>query len=145
MICLCGSPGSGKTTWAKKFIVAHPDFLYFSPDVYYELINGDEKIREHKELVWEVMCKDIKQAEIEGKNVIVDADNSTVEDRNYWIQRFPSFEKKLFYILQPLDVCLERVRHRRRTIPEDFLIKRYSQFVKPTKKTDPNWEIVEIY
>ncbi len=145
MICLCGCPGSGKTTWAKKFIASHPDFIYFSPDEYYEIINGDERIRDNKELVWEVMCKDIKQAELSGRNVLIDSDNSTVENRQYWIDRFPFFEKKLYYLIQPFDVCLDRVRHRRRTIPEDFLKKRYSQFVKPSKETDPNWEIVEIH
>ena len=42
MICLAGLPGVGKTTWATEFLRGHPDYLYFSPDAYYERINGDE-------------------------------------------------------------------------------------------------------
>ena len=41
MVCLAGLPGVGKTTWAQEFLKKHPDFLYFSPDLYYERINGD--------------------------------------------------------------------------------------------------------
>ena len=38
LICLAGMPGSGKTTWAQKFMKMNPDFLYVSPDAYYERI-----------------------------------------------------------------------------------------------------------
>ena len=69
MICLAGMPGVGKTTWANKFLENHPDYHYFSPDLYYERINGDDCIRANTFEVWMAMFRDINTAMKAGKNV----------------------------------------------------------------------------
>ena len=72
MICLSGLPGSGKTTWAKEFLKKHPEYHYFSPDIYYERINGDDRIRDNTFKVWMTMFQEIHEAEQAGYDVLID-------------------------------------------------------------------------
>ena len=82
LICLAGMPGSGKTTWAQEFMEMNPDFLYISPDAYYERINGDERDRSHPFEIWTAMFRDIHIAEVNKRNVLIDSDNLTYAQRN---------------------------------------------------------------
>ena len=147
MICLAGLPGSGKTTWAQEFLKTNPDFLYFSPDVYYERINGDDRIRKNTFEVWMTMFQEIHQAELAGCNVLIDSDNLTYAQRNQWIEWFPGFDSRyLFYMAPDFSVCLDRVSKRRRTIPEDVMRKKALKWQNPVdSKDESEWDgIFEI-
>ena len=100
MICLSGMPGSGKTTWAAEFLKKHPDFLYFSPDSYYERINGDECDRTDTFEIWMAMFRDIHIAEKNFNNVLIDSDNLTYAQRNQWIEWFPYFDEHILLFLE---------------------------------------------
>lgn len=100
MICLAGLPGVGKTTWAAEFLKKHPDFLYFSPDSYYERINGDECDRTDTFEIWMAMFRDIHIAEKNGYNVLIDSDNLTYAQRNQWIEWFPYFDEHILLFLE---------------------------------------------
>jgi predicted kinase len=147
MICLAGLPGSGKTTWAMEFLKANPDYLYFSPDAYYERINGDDRIRKNTFEVWMTMFQEIHKAEMAGCNVLIDCDNLTYAQRNQWIEWFPGFGSRyLFYIEPDFSVCLDRVSKRRRTIPEDIMRKKALKWQNPANDKDGSeWDsIIEI-
>ena len=52
LFLVCGLPGSGKTTFAKKF-AAKNNFAYISIDDCYTEINGDELDHSNKFKVWQ--------------------------------------------------------------------------------------------
>ena len=135
MICLAGLPGSGKTTWAMNYLVDHPNILYFSPDAYYERINGDECNRTNAFEVWMAMFRDIHIAEQNGQSVLIDSDNLTYAQRNQWIEWFPDFDQHLlFFFEEPFEDCYNRMLQRRRTIPEEVMEKKYLKWQSPLDK-----------
>ena len=145
MICLAGLPGVGKTTWAKEFLKRHPDYLYFSPDAYYERINGDDRKRDHAFEIWMAMFRDIHTAELNGDNVIIDSDNLTYAQRNQWIEWFPGFDARfLLYLEEDFDTCMERVLQRRRTIPELIMREKWYKWENPGEAGDAReWDWVQ--
>ena len=148
MICLSGLPGSGKTTWAKEFLKKHPEYHYFSPDVYYERINGDDRIRDNTFEVWMTMFQEIHKAEQAGYDVLIDSDNLTYAQRNQWIEWFPNFDiHYLFYIEEDYAVCLDRVSKRRRAIPSDIMQEKFLKLQNPFESYDRyDWDgIFEIH
>ena len=137
MICLAGMPGVGKTTWAKEFMRRHPDYLYFSPDAYYERINGDDTKRDHTFEIWMAMFRDIHTAEMNGDNILIDSDNLTYAQRNQWIEWFPNFDNYfLLYMEEEFDVCMERISKRRRTIPEIVMREKWYKWENPEEAGD---------
>ena len=137
MICLAGLPGVGKTTWAKEFMKRHPDYLYFSPDAYYERINGDDTKRDHTFEIWMAMFRDIHTAEMNGDNVLIDSDNLSYAQRNQWVEWFPGFDTRfLLYMEEDFNTCMERVSQRRRTIPELIMREKWYKWENPEEAGD---------
>lgn len=144
MICLAGMPGSGKTTWALEFLKKHPDFLYFSPDSYYERINGDECDRTDTFEIWMAMFRDIHIAEKNFNNVLIDSDNLTYAQRNQWIEWFPYFDEHiLLFLEEDYNTCFDRVSKRRRTIPEIIMREKMLKWENPLEAGDcAEWDRV---
>lgn len=144
MICLSGMPGSGKTTWATEFLKKHPDFLYFSPDSYYERINGDECDRTDTFEIWMAMFRDIHIAEKNFNNVLIDSDNLTYAQRNQWIEWFPYFDEHiLLFLEEDYNTCFDRVSKRRRTIPEIIMREKMYKWENPLEAGDcAKWDRV---
>lgn len=144
MICLSGMPGSGKTAWAVEFLKKHPDFLYFSPDSYYERINGDECNRTGTFEIWMAMFRDIHIAEKNFNNVLIDSDNLTYAQRNQWIEWFPYFDEHiLLFLEEDFNVCMDRVSKRRRTIPEIIMREKMYKWENPLEAGDcAEWDRV---
>lgn len=144
MICLAGLPGVGKTTWAAEFLKKHPDFLYFSPDSYYERINGDECDRTDTFEIWMAMFRDIHIAEKNFNNVLIDSDNLTYAQRNQWIEWFPYFDEHiLLFLEEDYNTCLDRVSKRRRTIPEIIMREKMYKWENPLEAGDcAEWDRV---
>ena len=144
MICLAGMPGSGKTTWAREFLKKHPNFLYFSPDSYYERINGDECDRTGTFEIWMAMFRDIHIAEKNFNNVLIDSDNLTYAQRNQWIEWFPYFDEHiLLFLEEDYNTCFDRVSKRRRTIPEIIMREKMYKWENPLEAGDcAEWDRV---
>ena len=144
MICLAGMPGSGKTTWAREFLKKHPDFLYFSPDSYYERINGDECDRTNTFEIWMAMFRDIHIAEKNFNNVLIDSDNLTYAQRNQWIEWFPYFDEHiLLFLEEDYNTCFDRVSKRWRTIPEIIMREKMYKWENPLEAGDcAEWDRV---
>ena len=136
MICLAGVPGVGKTTWANGFLKTHPDYRYFSPDLYYERINGDDTIRANTFEVWMAMFRDINTAMKQGKNVLVDTDNLTFHQRTQWIEWFPDFMHILVFFEAPFETCYAQMKQRRRQLPYGTMIIKWKKWERPTKQQD---------
>ena len=136
MICLAGMPGVGKTTWARSFLKHHPEYQYFSPDLYYERINGDDTIRANTFEVWMAMFRDINTAMKQGKNVLVDTDNLTFHQRTQWIEWFPDFEHILVFFEEPFAVCFSQMTNRRRKLPYHTMIAKWKKWERPTIELD---------
>lgn len=142
MICLAGLPGVGKTTWAENFLMYHSDYLYFSPDKYYERLNGDDRNRANTFEVWIAMFRDINIAMKDKRNVLIDSDNLTYAQRMQWIEWFPDFKYILVFFEEDFQVCCDRVWQRRRTIPIETMNEKWKKWERPSIERDGKyWQI----
>jgi predicted kinase len=136
MICLAGMPGVGKTTWAKKFLENHPDYVYFNPDQYYAFFNGDDTVRDNTFEVWMSMFRDINTAMKAGKNVIIDSDNLTFHQRTQWIEWFPDFQHILVFFEASWDTCYNQMKQRRRQLSYSTMLTKWEKWERPTVERD---------
>ena len=136
MICLAGMPGVGKTTWARNFLKHHSDYIYFSPDEYYERINGDDTNRANTFEVWMAMFRDINTTMKAGKNVLIDSDNLTFHQRTQWIEWFPDFKHILVFFEASWDICYNQMLKRRRKLSYGTMISKWERWQRPTRETD---------
>ena len=136
LICLAGMPGVGKTTWANSFLEKHPDYRYFSPDLYYERINGDDTVRANTFEVWMAMFRDINTAMKQGKNVLVDSDNLTFHQRTQWIEWFPDFQHILVFFEASWDTCYNQMKQRRRQLSYSTMLAKWDRWQRPTVELD---------
>lgn len=122
-----GLPGSGKSTWAAM----QKDCFVLSSDDYREKLFGDATDQTHNAEVFNALRKDAVKYLEEGRNVIYDATNMNIKDRN-------SILRELLHLFDvctiavvfatPIEVCKERNKNRSRVVPDfvyDKMIKRF--------------------
>jgi predicted kinase len=129
---MTGLPGSGKTSFSKKFAEAL-DLQYFGIDDFYEHMNGDECNRSNKFDVWMMFYRAIHNAGVAGKDIIIDVNSPTVVDRAEFINWFPEFDKRyLLYMDTPFEVCAVNNHKYHRQIGETDMFCLYGRYQPPT-------------
>jgi len=135
LVMLIGLPGSGKSTWAKRFIELRPDYkLIATDDVRYQLY-GDEAIQGDWLQVWQailVQLKEAREAIALGTltSVIYDATNARRRHRREFIQAVERLGYSPIHALwvdPPLAVCLRRNQSRARKVPTEVIKKMHRQ------------------
>lgn len=132
---LVGIPGSGKSTWARSFVLAHPRYQIVSTDNLRAALYGDEAIQGDWRQIWQRVLTDwregieaIRQGELDG--VIYDATNTRRKNRREAIAaaRDLGFTAiTLVWFDLPLSLALERNRGRSRQVPVDAIAAMHRQ------------------
>lgn len=133
LIILCGIPGSGKSTYAKKYISesSYVTVHLSSDSIRYELY-GDESIQGNPADVFALMQKRAVAALNEGYDVIYDATNITRKDRASIIGICPKFAKIECHIIwAPIEECIKRDAERKRTVGKEVIDKMLKRFQAP--------------
>lgn len=132
LILLVGVPGSGKTTYAKKYIEAKPNTLHLSSDTIRQELYGDESIQGNPAEVFSLMQKRAVESLNEGHDVLYDATNVTRKDRASIIGICPKFTKIEAHIIwAPIETCIERDAARDRTVGKAVIDKMLKRFQAP--------------
>ena len=132
LILLVGVPGSGKTTYAQKYIQEHPGAIHLSSDSIRKELYGDEAIQGDNNEVFSLMQTRAIDALNSGQSVVYDATNITRKDRSYIIALCPKFAKIECYIIwAPIETCIERDATRERTVGKDVIDKMLKRFQAP--------------
>lgn len=122
-----GLPGSGKSTWAAM----QKDCIVLSSDDYREKLFGDATDQTHNAEVFNALRKDTVKYLEEGRNVIYDATNMSIKDRNSILRDILHlFDVCTIAVVfaTPVEVCKERNKNRSRVVPDfvyDKMIKRF--------------------
>ena len=141
---LVGIPGSGKSTWARDFVLAHPRYRIVSTDAMRAELYGDESIQGDWPQIWRGITTQwqqsiaaIQQGELEG--VIYDATNARRRQRRgaIAVARQLGFAPiTLIWFDVPLSLALERNRERgskpspegrSRLVPPDIIATMHRQ------------------
>lgn len=132
LIILVGISGSGKSTYAKKYIESHSGTVYLSSDNIRKELYGDETIQDNHSLVFYRMQTRTVDALNFGSDVIYDATNLTRKDRASIISQCPKFAKIEAHIVwAPIEVCIERDAARKRTVGKEVIDRMLKRFQAP--------------
>lgn len=133
LILLVGIPGSGKTTYAKKYISEYPKTpVHLSSDKIREELYGNESIQRNPNEVFSLMQKRAVEALNEGHDVLYDATNITRKDRSAIISLCPKFaEIEAHIIWAPIETCIERDTTRDRTVGKEVIDRMLKKFQAP--------------
>ena len=144
LIVLSAMPGSGKSTWAKKYQEEHPHTLIVSSDkIRYELTGSMNDFTKQKE-VWELFSLRIHEYanKYDDVTVILDALNDLNSLREKYVKDNPEFDR---YELVLFPRTVEQIRHfnkqrnKHAIVPEDqleILIKKWEQ---------PSEEVIKLF
>lgn len=131
LICLVGIPGSGKTTYAEKYIKEHGG-LHLSSDLIRKELYGDESTQGNPSEVFALMQDRAIEALNNGTSVVYDATNITRKDRSYIINLCPKFVQIEAHIIwAPIETCIERDAARERTVGTAVIDKMLKRFQPP--------------
>ena len=129
LILLVGIPGSGKTTYAEKYIKEHPGTVHLSSDKIREELWGNEATQGDNNEVFSLMQSRAIDALNNGYSVIYDCTNMTRKDRACIISICPKFAKiEAHVIFSPIETCIERDAARERTVGKAVIDKMLKRF-----------------
>lgn len=135
-IILCrGIQGSGKTTWAKQWVLEDPEHrVRFNNDDIRNML-GKYWVPSRKHLVSDIKKDFIVSAMEFGYDIVVDNMNFNPKEIEYYenlvdstlgYMNCYSIEYKDFFI--PLEVCIERDSKRENPIGEEVIRKTYERY-----------------
>lgn len=129
LILLVGIPGSGKTTYAEKYIKENPNAVHLSSDKIREELWGNEATQGDNNEVFSLMQYRAIDALNNGQSVVYDATNITRKDRSYIIALCPKFAKIECHIIwASIETCIERDAARERTVGKEVIDRMLKRF-----------------
>ena len=129
LILLVGIPGSGKTTYAEKYIEENPNTVHLSSDKIRAELWGNEATQGDNNEVFSLMQSRAIEALNNGQSVVYDATNITRKDRSYIISICPKFVKIECHIIWAhIETCIERDAARERTVGKAVIDKMLKRF-----------------
>lgn len=137
---LCGVPGSGKSTWAYKFINdQYEDIRYVSRDsIRFHMLKDGEGYFSHEKEVFKKFVGTITATLVDGFDVIADATHLNRASRAKLLHAITmnsvDFDTICVCLMVPKSVCLRQNAQRsgRERVPDEDLVEMYHRFEKPT-------------
>ncbi len=143
-ILLSAIPGSGKSTWARKYQELHPNtHIVSSDEIRLTLWGKPNDFRDEKK-VWDTFLETINDyaAKEEQVTVIADATNLQNKYREMYFKATPSFDRHVLVLFKiPFEVCQmqNKMRAKDRIVPDAAMEKLKAEY------EDPSDEIIAMY
>jgi len=136
VILLKGLPACGKSTWAREQIQAHPGrYKRISKDDIRAMLDNGTWSKQNERFVLKVRDTLILAALQEGFHVLVDDTNlhpKHLAAISELVKGQATVEIQDFTHV-PLEVCLERDRHRQNYVGEQVILSMYREFLQPPR------------
>jgi predicted kinase len=132
VVLTIGLPGSGKTTWFKRRGVTP-----LSSDMLRSILFDDITEQRYQGLVFSTL-RSLLRARLIAKMPwnYVDATNLSPHERRQWIKMAKSFgyDVQAVFFDVPLEICMERNRHRERSVSDEVMQKMAERLRAPNFK-----------
>lgn len=134
LIVMVGLPGSGKSTYAKELVKNKKADIILSSDSIREELTGDENNQTVNDKVFKLLYQRMNDYLAEGKNVIIDATNTTLKSRLRIMSECKVSCSKEAIVVNPTVLeCYKRDSGRERTVGEQAINRFLSAFQCPQK------------
>lgn len=132
LMMLVGLPGSGKSTWAEKYITENGNTVIIASDkIRKELFNDENSQEDNNRVFYEMEVRALNYLN-KGVNVIYDATNVVRKRRKAFLDKLPTWVRKEAYVIwAPLEVCIERDSSRDRTVGKNVIWKMVKSYQPP--------------
>ena len=138
LVLMCGAPGSGKTTIAKKLMCNND--LYISRDeIRYSMISDEDEYLSKEKEVFNEYITQIDQALTKNYHrIFADATQLNEASRSKALHQLKNKPNQtiVIYMTTSLEETLKRNRQRtgRALVPDDVVKRMYKSMQKPTEK-----------
>lgn len=140
-IMTVGLPASGKSKLTEKLAIKYNAEIFSSDEIRKELTGTYEDQSQNKK-VFELLHQRIKNALVEGKNIIYDATNINKKRRIHMInQEFVADEYICYYMATPLNTCIMRDSSREKAVGHGVINRMYKDLQVPFH--DEGWNHIE--
>ena len=129
---IIGIPGSGKSNYAKRYLLTNNSVYLSSDDIRVELYGFEDQT--HNDVVFETMKKRTLNALKEGKDVIYDATNLNKKRRSGIINEAHKLDAQVdaYLCCTPINIILERnITRAERQLPWDKLVQMIQSIEPP--------------
>lgn len=136
LFIMCGIPGSGKSTWAKKHLGKYDKYIS-RDDVRFSIISNKDEYFSKENEVFEEFCRQINKNLRSGYNVFADATHTTRSGRKKLMDKIiDGVETSAIVIDTPLAIAVERNSKRtgRKLVPTSAINNMYHHFEFPTHR-----------
>ena len=137
---LCGVPGSGKSTWARKQVeeLDGKGIIISRDAIRFSMLGDDDAYFAHEDAVFDEFIKKIQEAinDQEHTSIFIDATHLNEKNRNKVLSRIWRMGDDVIigvYFDVPLEECLRRnaLRTGRALVPETVIKNMYESLTKP--------------
>ena len=144
LIVLSAMPGSGKSTWAKKYQEEHPHTLIISSDaIRYELTGSTQDFSKQKE-VWELFSFRIHEYanKFDDVTVVLDALNDLNVLREKYVKENPEYDR---YELVLFPRTVEQIRFYNKHRSELSIVPDDQLEMLINKWEEPSEEVIKLF
>lgn len=143
LILLSAIPGSGKSTWSKRFIAKHPNTVIVSSDELRLELFGRVNNFDHEKEIWITFVKRLNEASnIDNVYAIADATNLRNIHRAFYAESTPGFDQHVLVIFK-IDPEISKKQNKMRT--GDRVVPDYAMERLIKEYEEPNDEVKELY
>lgn len=151
LILMAGVPGSGKSSWAKRYAAAHPNSYVVDTDEVRRSITGDyRKFTEPVSLAWDEMIRQANEllAKYEDVTVIIDSTFLNDERRLYFLSRLKGYDRLVHYMVKYHDYSEVFIRNKQRPeekwVPEETIRKMIDSYVDPSPEVASRFDEITV-
>lgn len=134
LILLSAIPGSGKSTWAKKYQKEHENTYVVSSDGIREELFGSAECFDNEALVWKTFEHRLNENvdKLNDLTVIADATHLSNKLRKMYYDLTPRFDKHVLVIFNiPFEISLKQNLMRDRIVPLDVMHRLKEEYEEP--------------
>ena len=151
LILMAGVPGSGKSSWAKRYAAAHPNSHVVDTDEVRRSITGDyRKFTEPVSLAWDEMIRQANEllAKYEDVTVIIDSTFLTDERRLYFLSRLKGYDHLEHFMVKFHDYSVvfehNKSRQKDKWVPDEVIEKMIQRYENPSPEVEKLFDKITI-